>query len=382
MHFVLMIVIAAVLLTPAPSSAADYPDSSKAPMTAEDSLAAVESLNDGPHVYLESDTSIIAVYLCHGAIDKRRFTGGDTIEFRGLCGDTGVVYAIPMSPEGEQPFEIDDVPRIFAVSDIHGEYEAFVEVLLKGGIIDDSHRWVWGDGHLVVNGDVFDRGDLVTECLWLIYRLQQEARRAGGQVHFVLGNHELMVIRGDNRYIHKRYLDGIARKSRIRHEDLYGPDMELGRWLRTLPTAIRLNDILFVHGGISPRMMASGLSLSGLSDAVRDGLDLSSAKVAFDDRVKLLYGSEGPFWYRGFHYEVEGRYPKTTDSDIDNILKHFAVNSIVVGHTGVDSVMSFYDGKVYAVDVPLEDLGTLQALLWQEGRFYRVTGSGELEPLE
>ena len=198
----------------------------------------------------------------------------------------------------------------------------------------------------------------------------------------MLGNHELMILRGDNRYVHERYLDGIARKSRIRHEDLYSADMELGRWLRNMPTAIKLNDIMFVHAGISPDLLGYNLTLSELNLAASGGLDLSSAKVTFGDRVKFLFGSLGPLWYRGYHYEVEDRYPKVTDGGLDSIRQYYGVENIVVGHTEVDHVVSLYDGKVFAIDVPLEKLGTLEGLLWQEGKFYRVTGIGELESID
>ena len=75
---------------------------------------------------------------------------------------------------------------------------------MAGKVIDTDLTWSFGDGHLVIVGDVFDRGPNVTECLWLIYRLEQEASAAGGAVHFLLGNHELMVMRGDLRYLNER----------------------------------------------------------------------------------------------------------------------------------------------------------------------------------
>jgi hypothetical protein len=377
-----LLIVTILAFTPAILAADVSADSTKTAVTVADSLALLESLNDGPHVYRESDSSVIVFYLCHGSIEKRQLFGTDTVTFNGFCRDSGAVYTVPMSPPAERPCEIDNVPRIFAVSDIHGEYEAFFDILFKGGVIDEGGHWVWGDGHLVINGDVFDRGNRVTECLWFIYRLQQEARRVGGDVHFLLGNHELMVLRGDNRYVHERYLDGIARKSRIRHEDLYGTDMVLGRWLRTLPTAIRLNNVLFVHAGISPELLGYDLSITDLNRAASEGLDISSAELAFSDRVKFLFGGKGPFWYRGYHYAMENRYLEATDDGVDSIRQYYGVENIVVGHTGVDHVVPLYNGKVYAIDVPLEDIGTLEALLWQAGTFYRVTGTGDLEPLD
>lgn len=94
---------------------------------------------------------------------------------------------------------------VFFVADTHGEYEILAELLQAQGIVDRELRWSFGRGHLVFLGDVFDRGPNQTEILWLIYQLEAEAARAGGGVHLLLGNHEAMVLRGDERYLNPRY---------------------------------------------------------------------------------------------------------------------------------------------------------------------------------
>ena len=341
-----------------------------------------DSLNDGPHVYWQTDSSAIVSYLCNGTVIKHSFGCIDTLRFHGFCGDTGVEYTIPLESPAVKPHIFNNVPRIIAVSDVHGEYEHLVDILVKSGVIDDHHRWIWGDGHLVIVGDVFDRGDKVTECLWLIYRLELEAERYGGWVHFILGNHELMVLRGDNRYVHERYLNGIVKRTRIEHEDLYGPDMELGRWLRSKHTAVKINDIVFVHAGISPFLIDRNLDLRDINETVRNNIDLRSSQLAFNEPVKFLFEGKGPFWYRGYHYEMEESYPRASQGAVDSVLTNYDAHVIVVGHTEVSQVSCLYENRVVAIDVPVEDLGSLQALLWENGRFYRVTGQGELQPLE
>jgi hypothetical protein len=309
-------------------------------------------------------------YLCNGIVERRIIQVVDTLRFNGFCGDSDIEYLIPATPAAVEPHVFDNVSRIMAVSDIHGEYEHLVDILTKCGIIADDGHWTWGQGHLIIVGDVFDRGDKVTECLWFIHRLERDAKQRGGHVHFTLGNHETMV------------LTGVARKSRIKHEDLYGPDMELGRWLRSKHTVIKINDIIFIHGGIAPWLIDRYPRLADLNEAVRNSIDLSSSQVAFDETLRLLYGGRGPFWYRGYHYEMEGRYPMVRPDEVDRILSHHGASAIVVGHSEVDSVLGLFDNRVMAIDVPVEDLGNLQALLWEDGRFYRVTGTGELQPIE
>ncbi len=122
--------------------------------------------------------------------------------------------------------------------------------------------------------------------------------------------------------------------------------------------------------------------MADINSEVRRGLDLRSSELVFDEPARLLFGGKGPLWYRGFHYEMEDDYPIATSEGIDSILNYFGVSAIVVGHTGVDSVLSLFESKVYAIDVPYEDMFSLEALLWENGRFYRITGSGEKKPLE
>jgi len=343
--------------------------------------AAADSLDDGPHVYWQDDTTAIVFYLCDGEVAKQAFQVADTLRFEGFCTDAATEYIIPAQAPAVEPFLFDDVSRILTVSDIHGEYEYLIDFLQAAGVVDESLRWSWGDGHLVVNGDTFDRGDKVTECLWLLYRLEREAKAEGGRVHFLLGNHELMVMLGDNRYINTKYTDGIVRSTRIKHEDLYGPRMELGRWLRSKHTAIKVNDILFVHGGMPPEAIERGLSLEQINETLRRTTDLRSYEIAFSDTVKFLLRGEGPLWFRGYHREEEGLYPKTSPEQIEAILDVYDARAIVVGHSEHDQVEALYEGNVFRIDVPVKTLDSFQGLLWEDGRFYRVIGTGDLEPI-
>jgi len=342
-----------------------------------DSIAGL--LDDGPYVYWQQPTSAIVFYNCAGEIIRKEFENTDTVRFDGFCSDSNITYILPVQAPSIEPFVYEGVSEIFAISDIHGEYDIFKDILLNSGVIDENLHWNWGNGHLVVVGDVFDRGAKVTECLWLIYSLEQEARKKGGRVHFLLGNHELLVLRGDLRYVHKKYIKGIARKTRISCDDLFGPDMELGRWLRTKHTVIKLNDILFVHAGISPDIIHRNLSMEYINEQVRNNIDARSTKVAFDEELKFLYKSNGPFWYRGYFEDED--YIRLTQNQVEEIQDYFDVSALVIGHTGVDQVESMYNRRVFAIDIPFESLFCFQALLYKNDTFYRVYGSGEIEKL-
>jgi hypothetical protein len=103
--------------------------------------------------------------------------------------------------------EFPKPPRLFALSDIEGNFGALRKLLTANKIIDEDLKWTFGNGHLVLTGDFFDRGQQVTEVLWFIYSLEEKAKAGGGYVHFILGNHEIMNLSGDLRYINKKYLN-------------------------------------------------------------------------------------------------------------------------------------------------------------------------------
>ncbi len=105
-----------------------------------------------------------------------------------------------------EPDHYDLPARMLVLSDIEGDFTAFKMILKGAKVIDDSFNWSFGDGHLVLVGDYFDRGLNVTECLWLIYKLETEAEAYGGKVHFILGNHEIMNMQGYTDCVRKKFL--------------------------------------------------------------------------------------------------------------------------------------------------------------------------------
>ncbi|MDO4727695.1 MAG: hypothetical protein Q4B43_01690 [Bacteroidota bacterium] len=88
------------------------------------------------------------------------------------------------------PSRYTTTEKIFSISDIEGDFDKFVQILQRNNVIDHALNWAFGKGHLVLLGDFMGRGNDVTATLWLCYKLETEAQQVGGQVHFILGNHE------------------------------------------------------------------------------------------------------------------------------------------------------------------------------------------------
>ena len=126
--------------------------------------------------------------------------------------------------------EKDEYPmpqRLTAISDIEGKYSAFANLLISTGVVNEKMEWIYGDGHLVLVGDFFDRGAKVTETLWLIYKLEQEALDNGGKLHFIIGNHEQMNLQGYTQDVSPKYLT-VSKMMGIEHISLYSKKNRFG----------------------------------------------------------------------------------------------------------------------------------------------------------
>jgi len=253
----------------------------------------IPSHRDGSHIFWEADGQGRAIYLVR---DAQR--GTDEIIAEALTAEQlQLVGAIPVTHAQQARPE-----SLCIVGDLHGEYGDAVKLLRGCGIIDEEDDWAFGRGQLVFCGDVFDRGAGVTDCLWLIRRLERQSAQSGGRAHCLLGNHEHLILNGDLRYVAcaPLYLcDALG----VAYTDLFGPRTELGRWLRTLPAVIRFGDLLCVHGGISPAVARADLTLDQINNGIRQCLDESACPG--DTTAELLFGSLGPLWYRGYFQDAK-----------------------------------------------------------------------------
>jgi hypothetical protein len=144
------------------------------------------------------------------------------------------------------------VERIVAVGDVHGDCDRFVALLRAAGVINERNAWTGGRTHLVQTGDVLDRGPDSRKAMDLLRGLEKEAEAAGGRVHALTGNHEAMVMQGDLRYVHPGEIESFGGTEGLLRA--LGPGGEYGRWIRGHNAVIRINDTLFLHGGLSPRL--------------------------------------------------------------------------------------------------------------------------------
>lgn len=287
-------------------------------------------------------------------------------------------FSAPISA-GEKllPCEYQDVERVVAIGDVHGAYDRYVEILRTASVIDEHRHWAGGRTHFVQLGDMLDRGADSRKVLDLLRELEGEARRAGGAVHVLLGNHEVMRMLGDLRYVsageyeafatgdsadmRRRYLERLSGEERAKLPDdlplgfvemrlAFGQSGPYGKWLRTLDTVIRVNDVLFVHGGLSPDVATKRCNV--VNDTVRRELTSDLDKTRAAPLQSLVASANGPLWYRGMGKESEELAPK-----LDEILAAQGARAVVVGHSVQEEgrIQKRFGGRVIALDTGMQE---------------------------
>jgi hypothetical protein len=276
-----------------------------------------------------------------------------------------------------EPSTFAQAKKLFFASDIEGEFEGFRMLLISNNVIDEKYNWTFGKGHLILCGDLFDRGSYVPETLWLIYKLEQEAIKSGGYVHTILGNHDIMNLSGDFRYAVSKYAS-TAKAFGVDQLALYDKTTELGRWLRTKNTIEKIGDNLCAHAGISPQITQLHLPLQVINDRCRPYYDNAKMMNGVADPTSDIFfkAETSLFWYRGYFMD-----PKVAVSFVDSTLAEYNVKRIVVGHTIVNENINFYyDKKVLGLDVN-QHAGRHQAVLNTGEKWFRVNDKGETQQL-
>ena len=304
--------------------------------------------------------------------------------------------------------------RIVAIADVHGGFEAFVSILTTTKLIDAQRHWIGGKTVFVQTGDITDRGPGVRQALDLVMTLEKEAAAAGGKVHALLGNHEVMNMLGETRDVSPEAFSSFGGEAAYRAA--FGRDGPYGKWLRSKPILATIDGNVFMHAGINleyttatldelnkrTRLDIEGWDVgrrwleeqnlvkpsAGFQEVVaaaRAEIDRVNAVVAEKKHLppeerraaalvlhvanigmtSLFYG-DGPLWFRGFALwtdeEGAGRMAA--------LLKHYRVSRFVTGHTVQPNgrIAERFGGSLFLIDTGMLD-----------GRFFPSGGPSALE---
>jgi hypothetical protein len=238
------------------------------------------------------------------------------------------------------------------IGDLHGHLNDFRRLLVDRSLCDSQDRWIGGTHQLWMIGDFFDRGNAGVGCIDLIMSLQSQAEAAGGAVHGILGNHELMILCahkfGDeltNTGVSARSLwlrwGGVA-------EELAQLTEAHIHWLERLPAMCKVGETLLLH-----------------ADAmfyVEQGRTIDAVNQRF---FKLTQSSDLDEWsqvLRGFaEHEAFSALAMTGEKRASQVLKFYGAQRMVHGHTPismangaepeeVDRAWTYADGQCTNVD--------------------------------
>ena len=310
--------------------------------------------------------------------------------------------------------EFEPVDRIVVVGDVHGDFTQLLAVLESAELIDAKRRWVGKKTHLVQIGDLPDRGPDTREIIEFFWKLENQAARAGGRVHILIGNHDAMNLYGDLRYVvedefaafagrhSKALLEKLYRVEvawieenvpesewpdfdqeyrrewfaerplgYVEHRQHWMPSGKIGKWVLTRNAVLKIGDSLFVHAGISPEF--ADWSIESINRAVRERLEALDTS-----EESLLSRSASPLWYRGLAMNEEA----LEGPHVERILAAFGVKRIVIGHTPAPGlIVPRFGGRVILSDVGLSSHygGNLACLEIRKGKAFAIHRGERLE---
>lgn len=330
----------------------------------------IEYKLDGPYVFYQNGEVIVKTVEASG---PQSYTYNTPEEANLICRFQNGIdsFAVQIQPELNIEPSIYTLPEKFlAISDIEGNLEAFVMVLQDAGVMDVNYNWTFDNGHLFFVGDMFDRGNNVTECLWLLYRLESQAEALGGKIHFVIGNHEMMNLTFNFNYVAQKYLINTQLMNETL-ESIYASDTELGRWLRTKNIIEKVEPFIFLHGGISPEVDALNLSYDEMNYWGRYRMD---SECQSNDCEIINGGSDyGIYWYRDMADEI------LSQQQVDAIISNFNGEMVIIGHSVFDNITLLYEEKVICIDLDHKDnfmAGYMSAFYYENGNLYDFNTDG------
>ena len=344
--------------------------------------------NEGPYVFYETDSTLHVNYIKGNKtdgfyLDQKEYAINEAIPASCYFPLDGSTFNLTLHSNFEIPNSTySDNEPIIAISDIESGYKAFRDFLINSKVIDTNLNWTFGKGHLVLVGDFMDRGFSTTQVLWFIYKLEQDAKKQGGHVHFIIGNHELYNLQGKFKSAAYKY-NGIAAILGKQQHNLYDENAFLGRWMTSKNTLELINGHLFAHGGIHPDVANYDITIDEVNQINRDNYRKAFFPKPEETVEQLITSSrKGISWYRGYFKD------DLSQEEVEKGLNQFHAKAVVVGHTLQWNVSKLFNGKVFAIDVkhPKDynknwPFKKSEGLLITDGKYFQVLANGEKKQL-
>jgi hypothetical protein len=265
----------------------------------------------------------------------------------------------------DQPGTLSAVPRIICIGDVHGDLKRVIDLLKSLHIIDENTQWIAEPSNTIVIqlGDQIDsvsRGTTKdwetmadTEVILFMDKLDRIARKSGGRVLSIIGNHEMMNVMSDFSYVSSKSMElsgGLQKR-----EHMFRNGGPMAQLLSKRNIVIKIGNITFCHGGILP-----------------EHLDVVGDKIAIINRIAQKYlrkeplspyeatvfniailGNESILWTRKYFELLASGKQEELEHIIKEVNKRLQTNSIVVGHNTVNKITPSIGGSLWLIDAAL-----------------------------
>lgn len=251
------------------------------------------------------------------------------------------------------PTRIAKVQRVVAIGDVHGDFEVTKSALIIAKVMDKNENWIGGKSILMQTGDQLDRWDGEHKLIKLLEDLKTKAKKVGGNIFVLNGNHETLNVALDFRYVHKNAYTPF--------DKFYNPKVKLDSILKKLPphqrgramafrpgghyakifashnTVMIVGQTLFVHGGVTPDFMEKLESINS---------DISKWMLGNAQEPAATKAPHGPVWSRDYSAQVT----KKNCPELGRILAFLNLKRMVIAHTIFKNINSACDGRVWRID--------------------------------
>ena len=334
--------------------------------------------------------SAASVAVSRNAVARRALLAGVAVAIPALF-DVGAALAKAKGKGGQgspptkavAPTPVTNVDlagrRLVAIGDVHGDFKQTMRALELGKVMDADGRWVGGTTVLVQVGDILDRGDNELAIMRKFANLAKQARKEGGDVLVVHGNHEIMNVLGDFRYATKgayaecaRYAEAKRQKlveklgeenapplpetpedvnpetyrGVLARRDLFLPGGEMALRMAKNPTVLQVGDTVFAHAGIDMRAVEYGFQ------ALNDDVAAWMAGVK-KTPPNMVLEEKGVVWTREYGGADAGVTAEASACRrLGEALDAVGAKRLVVGHTPQQGgVSSGCGGRLWRSDV-------------------------------
>ena len=254
-------------------------------------------------------------------------------------------------PKSGRLYGYNPVNKIIAIGDLHGDYTATIEILILCKLIPknsstdvnqwDKIKWIGGDTYLVQLGDILDSKKRVNNSLvfndnefyiiCLFLSLNKQAQREKGKIILLLGNHELMNITGDFRYVSTDALDNNG-GHKMRTQFFKPGNLFCTKMSELYHGVAKIGNFLFVHGGIhkdiTTRYSKKTIPITNLILKLFLQNKLSPKLKSEFEHIYL--NDNGICWTREYS---QNKLSQQKCGELNNILDVLDIKHIIVGHT-------------------------------------------------